>query len=939
MNLHIYINRRKRQWAATLVWLAVAALSPHTSLSAQTTDSTRVFTEEHPLVYEDAWDLWPYSFLNENGEAVGYNIDLLKMIFRELNIPYIIRLKPTQSALNDLKTGHADLMCGMDAHFHNDYAQYGQTVIQIFTHSVLHRKDEPATIKNLADLARHRVMVHEGSFSHHLMKQKGWGYNAIPYDDMQEAVQKAHNTSGSQIVWNTLSLKFLIHKFQFNDLELTPVDIPHGEYKFMSNNPQLLHKLDSAYSRLNSEGLLQPIQNKWFYPEHKDTGIPTWIWKAIAIVVIILLGVLTYLIIYHLREKRMTRKVRRSNARLALVLRASHVYVWQYNIYNNTVTTFDKEGRHEVSSLSSKFYDYEIVAEDFVRLRKALTLQTAQQSKRQVLYMKATDCTNGKVLDFVITISVLHYDIDGRPTVLVGSFRDITQEKLRQQKAKDNMLRYHSIFDSAMVDTVAYDEHGVITDINKKASAAFPQNKQALIDSHITIQTVTGLEDLDLKALDTMHMTQIYKSPDDTRILNRLLKRPELYYELQIVPVRDAQGHLQAIFGAGRNVTEMVKSYSQLQRNNQLLQHANQEMSDYIRNIDYVLQNGGVRMVDYSPVTHTIVLYSAIGQYQYKLTQTRSLSLTAEESKKAAQRILNSMDNHTHSTQRAAIKTTLRVKGRPLYLYFSFVPEFNEKGDVVNYFGMCRDISEIKATEELVAAESVKAQEVEAVKNAFLRNMSYEIRTPLTSVVGFAELFQMEHNTSDEAVFIEEIKRNSAHLLKLINDILFLSRLDARMIEIKPTPVDFATIFDGRCEMAWSNDKLPGVKYITDNPYNKLVVDIDVQNLGVIIDQILANAVQHTKQGMVRVRYDYTGEGLVLAFQDSGCGIPKDMLDHIFDRFITSSSHGTGLGLAICHELVQQMGGRITIRSEKDRGTIVWVTIPCNSSEIERKIN
>ncbi len=937
MNLHIFKKRNKRQWAAAVACLTVAALSPHVSLSAQTNDSIRVFTEEHPLVYEDAWDLWPYAFLNENGEATGYNIDLLKIMFRELHIPYVIRLKPTQTALNDLKAGQADLTCGMDAHFHNDYAQYGKTVIQLFTHSVLHQKDEPAAVKDLADLARNHVIVHEGSFSHHLMKQRGWGSNAIPYDDMQEAVQKVHHTPGTQIVWNTLSLKFLIRKFQFNDLELSPVDIPHGEYKFMSKNPQLLHQLDSVYMLLNSEGLLQPIQNKWFYPEHKDTGIPLWIWKAIIVVVIILIGVLTYFIIYRLREQRMTGKVRRSNARLALVLRASHVYIWQYNIYNNTVVTFDKDGRYEVSSLSSKFYDYEVIPEDFVRLRKALTFQTAKQFSRQVLYMKAIEVTSGKVLDFVITISVLHRDANGQPTVLIGSSRDITQEKLRQQKAKENILRYRSIFDSAMVDMVAYDENGVITDINKKAAAAFPQNKQALIDSHITLQQVTGLSDLDLKTMDTMHMTQLYQSTDDIRILNRLLKRPKLYYELQLVPVRDEQGHLQAIFGAGRNVTEMVNSYTQLQRNNQLLQQANKEMSDYISNTNFVLQNGGVRMVDYSPDTHTIVLYSAIGKCQYKLTQTRTLSLTAEESKKTAQRILNSMDNRTHSTQRASVKTSLRVKGHPLYLYFSFVPEFNDKGEVVNYFGMCRDISEIKATEELVAAESVKAQEVEAVKNAFLRNMSYEIRTPLTSVVGFAELFQMEHSTQDEPVFIEEIKRNSAHLLKLINDILFLSRLDAKMIEIKPTTVDFATFFEGRCEMAWNSDKRPGVRYITDNPYHKLVVDIDVQNLGIIIDQIVANAVQHTTQGMVRVRYDYTGEGLVLAFQDTGCGIPKHLLDHIFDRFINSSSHGTGLGLAICHELVQQMGGRITIRSEKDRGTIVWVTIPCNSSEIERK--
>ena len=103
-----------------LLFLFIAFAAP---VHAQTTETPEVpvkeYTEENPLVYEDAWDLWPYVFLNENGEPVGYNIDLLRMIFNELDIPYRIKLKPTQDALNDLKAGHADLMCGMDAHFHN----------------------------------------------------------------------------------------------------------------------------------------------------------------------------------------------------------------------------------------------------------------------------------------------------------------------------------------------------------------------------------------------------------------------------------------------------------------------------------------------------------------------------------------------------------------------------------------------------------------------------------------------------------------------------------------------------------------------------------------------------------------------------------------------------------------------------------------------------
>ena len=173
---------------------------------AQASDSTRVFTQTHPLVYEDAWDLWPYSFLNANGEAVGYNIDLLDLICKELEIPYVVNLKPTIKALNDLKNGEADLMLAMAADYHDEYGLYGKSVVQIFTHSVLHRKAEPLHIKKESDLAHHKVIVHEGSYSHHLMQEKGWGDKAIPYNDMREAVQYVHDTPGQQIVWNTLSL-------------------------------------------------------------------------------------------------------------------------------------------------------------------------------------------------------------------------------------------------------------------------------------------------------------------------------------------------------------------------------------------------------------------------------------------------------------------------------------------------------------------------------------------------------------------------------------------------------------------------------------------------------------------------------------------------------------------------------------------------------------
>lgn len=920
------------------IWLIlITYLLSLTAASAQESDSTRVFTKDNPLVYEDAWDLWPYAFLNENGEPVGYNIDLLKLIFKELDIPYIIKLKPTNEALNDLKTGQADLMCGMDAHFHDDYAMYSKSVLQLFTHSIVHQKGIKAVIHEVEDLANYRVIVHNGSFSHHLMIRKGWGKNAIPYDDMQEAVQKAHLDANSQIVWNTLSLKWLIHKFQFDNLELSPVDVQHGEYKFMSNNPRLLQRIDSVYTILRSQDRLAYIQNKWFYPERQDTGIPSWVWRLAILLALGAFASLIYYVIYRQREKKMKILLHSNNNRMALILNTSKVRIWIYHVASRTVTPLDEKGNPMPSYPSVDFFR-QTTPSDFERLSNALASISSQKEEHVTLNIIDKDeATDSELRNFTVALSVLRRNKEGHPTDIIGTRSDTTEDRLKQKQAKENMLRYQAVFNSAMIDMVVYDENGIIIDMNEKAWMAFRGKKEEILSSKISVSQVLGME-VDLDTMEPIYLTQIYhNNSDDKRVLNMFLKRSEMYYELKLVPVRDNQGRLLSIYGTGRNVTEVAKSYTNLQKNIQLLQEANIQMGKYIKNIDYVLQNGKLRIVTYSPDSHTLTIYSEIDHVQYKLTQTRTIELTDEEYKKKAQRLLNAMDNLTAASIKTTVKTSLHIHGMPLYLHLSFIPTFDSEGGVTGYFGICRDVSEIKATEEELERETIKAQEVETLKNTFLRNMSYEIRTPLSSVVGFAELFETEHAPEDEAVFITQIKESASTLLKLINNILYLSRLDARMIEIKPKPIDFAAVFETRCQAAWFNYKKPDVTYSIDNPYNHLVVEVDDQAIGTVIDQIIANAAQNTISGQVRARYDYTGDNLVLTFQDTGNGIPESMLDRIFDRFVSTYGHRTGLGLSICQEIISQMNGKITIKSSEGKGTIVWVSIPCKLIEIDRK--
>jgi len=908
------------------------------SWAQATADSVSVFDEAHPLVYEDAWDLWPYVFLNENGEPDGYNIDLLKMIFKRLDIPYLIKLKQTSDALNDLKAGKSDLMLGMAARFHDEFALYGKSIVHLFTHSVVHKKGVSPKIKGIKDLANNRVIVHDGSFSHHLMKDRGWEANAEAYNDMKEAIQKMSTNPTTEIVWNTMSLKWLIQKYQIKNLELSPIDTPHGEYKFMSNNRRLLSQIDSVYALLLSEERLQPIQNKWFYPERTESGIPSWIWKIATALAIIAAISLFYYSFFRYREKKLTKDLKKKNDRLSLILKTCTVRFWTYDIPTKTFTWMDENGK-AVRNYTVLEFSQRYNREDFEQLTAAINQIVRQEKEQTTLYLRAKDVNKGdETREFTISLAVLRRNKKGRPSIILGTQSDITEEKQQQQLAQNNMLRYQAIFNTAMTDMVYYDKDGILVDMNQKACKTFMTDKETIQSYHITVQEMIGTDDLSLENLGTIHTTLLYKANAGNRLARKFLQKGMMYYELKLEPIYDQDHQLLGIYGTGRDVTEVVRSYNRNQENLRKRQKANEEVTSYIKNINYVLKVGGIRMINYSSKTHMVTIFSEIGKAQYELTQTRALSLTADHHKHTVQRMLNSMDNHTAAPIEATIETTLKTKGFPLCLQIHFVPNIDDKGDAESYFGMCRDVSDIKHTEKELAKETAKAQEVEVVKNAFLRNMSYEIRTPLNTVVGFAELFEMEHSSSDESVFIDEIKENSRNLLKLINNILFLSRLDAQMIDINPQPTDFAKVFDMNCTASWENIKQPGVNYIVENPYDQLIVEIDAQNVGIILDQIVQNACQNTTKGYVRTRLDYIGDHLIMTVEDTGTGIPDDLLPNIFERFSNGANTGSGLGLSICNELTQQMKGTISIKSRVGKGTTIWVSLPCKASEITRKL-
>ena len=921
-------------------------LSVHLSLAVgfAQSDTTRVFSESSPLIYEDVWDLWPYSFLNDNGDPDGFNIDLIRLMMKDLNIPYVIRLKPSSEAYHDLKEGKSDLMLGLAQGFHDEFGMYSKNAVTLFTQSVVTPMNKPVEIKAFRDLGKPglKVIVNDSSLCHHLMIDYGWGANALPDKDIGEAIQRVSAKGEGQIVWNTLSLKWLINRYHIDDLELTPVNMPHGEYKFMSNNQQLLDKLDEAYTRLYTNDKIQPLQDKWFYPERQNMDEPTGMWYLLGGGLLLLVFMVVYVISYRIQDRKIRLENIKRNNRLALILQTSQVHIWTYDIKTNQFSWHNDNGQ-VAYTYSIEEFSQRYSREDFVSLKSALeklaeTRKTdeEEEEKEIELNLRAKDLetipageqslgmggdTNDR--DYHIVLSVLSRDKNGNPSVIIGTKKDVTEEQQLKRLDEERTLRYWSIFYTPILGIILFNKDGRLVNINPKACDIFGCNAEETIEEGIDIHSMFNIDIQDLEDMDGYQATQTVSD--------------DMITEFRLRTIHDDAGEMLGVFAFCRDITMSVSSKDQEKEVQKKIDALHDEQRQYDEILNATISDTDIRQVTYSPDSHTLTIYRGTDTIQHALTQTRCMTLVDEQSQRQAMRLLSNMDGYEDKVIEYNIRTTLRSKeGRPLILYFRLEPCHGNDGKVKEYCGMLRDISEMDWIERQMELQTAKVQEVEKTKSGFVKNMVQEIRNPMNAVVKHVAQINDDSSSANEPELCKVIQQNADYLLHIVDNILYLSRLEARMVEINRQPQNFAELFESQCATGWMKFMNADTHYIVENPYEQLTVDIDAENLGHIIEQVTCNAAQHTKRGTVRARYDYIGRRLIISVDDTGEGIPEAELTRIQE--MQGGAHNTkGLGLAITKELVSQMGGTFEISSEEGSGTTIYIMIPCHASVIKRK--
>lgn len=226
-----------------------------------------------------------------------------------------------------------------------------------------------------------------------------------------------------------------------------------------------------------------------------------------------------------------------------------------------------------------------------------------------------------------------------------------------------------------------------------------------------------------------------------------------------------------------------------------------------------------------------------------------------------------------------------------------------------------------------------KAENASKMKSLFLANMSHEIRTPLNAIEGFSRVIVETDSPEDRMKFFEIIESNNNRLQSLVNEILDLSRVESGEIVMKKSPTDLHDLCQGiknlfkfRCPDT--------VRLEWENPLMTVNFNTDANRLTQVFSNLISNSLKHTASGRISYGYQIINDGQQIRFfeEDTGNGIAKEDMDHIFETYVSrdaeTKKNGYGLGLPLCKIIVEKLGGSITVQSELGKGSRFEFTLP-----------
>ncbi len=324
--------------------------------------------------------------------------------------------------------------------------------------------------------------------------------------------------------------------------------------------------------------------------------------------------------------------------------------------------------------------------------------------------------------------------------------------------------------------------------------------------------------------------------------------------------------------------------------------------------------------------------YEAYKEYSVLLDSARSRSM---ENKVEDLEIKKHVDELV--VEKKALEIDLQKSRSQLYLFLALLILSISFGIFIFFrLGKIKSLyKELQESNRLVIIASEKAQESERMKNAFIKNMCHEVRTPLNAINGFAELITSDGISPEEKKeFSKIIYTNCHNITSMMNDVLVIAQLDSSNEVLPLEPVHISLLCHHEMNKLKKLQQKPDIHYQVEGDKSNDLIYSDPNHFGIIISHLLNNANKFTNQGSITLSYRPEEEGRIMCIcvTDTGCGIPADKSEWIFERFTKNDDFipGSGLGLYLCRLITQRLNGSLKLDTCYTGGARFILRLPIN---------
>lgn len=550
---------------------------------------------------------------------------------------------------------------------------------------------------------------------------------------------------------------------------------------------------------------------------------------------------------------------------------------------------------------------------------------------------------DGSTFQSLVTAK-LFFDENGNPLFNAATVVDISQQKINEEKIKDQNIRLKAIIDALPDILYVMDTDGNYLEYFASKLENGIGDFSGLVGKNL--QDVFSPEDF------KFHLDKIKNAVKNNRIETYeypgILGFENRFFESRLVPMTENR-----VLRFVREITERKRNESEIRKLNIAIEQSPVAIiiTDLKGNLTYM-----------SPAFLKMTGYSSEDLYGKSISLIKS-GLTDQHVYADLWSTISSGKNWQHEWMNR------KKSGELFWENISITPIMDDRGNIKNYLAVKQDITERKNYEEEIIElnqnlekrihERTKelensnrqlevarneANTANEAKSEFLSRMSHELRTPMNSILGFAQLLELSHLSEAQTKNLDYILKSGNHLLQLINEVLDIAKIEAGKVSVSLEPIELCTVIS---EVADSVMHFAESKSLTinlpDREVNKIYVLADLQRLKQILINLLNNAIKYNREKgavwiKVEIIHENDGNKFVRIFViDNGIGISAENLPKLFRPFERIGTNpaaieGTGLGLSVVEKLTHLMRGKVGVESTLGVGSKFWVELPASEA-------